>query len=249
MAGSSFTGPLKNSQHQTGPRASRSRAPMSYGEAGYFVVFDDFVGEDTFIWTTVEDTSAVSGVLADAPNGVFELAGTASDDTGASIQLTNEVFDFSSGNEGWFETRIMLEDADQQDVYVGFTVNFATNPEAVLTAADRIGFQIDDGNASILCKTERSGTETSTDSGVDATDLTTATDPDDSAWIKLGIHIYDTNDSGGGTVEFWINDLKVATHTTNIPDDEYLSVAAFSLNGEAVQNSLHVDYIYAAGTR
>ena len=37
----------------------------------------------------------------------------------------------------------------------------------MLTAADRIVFQKDDGDASILCKTEKDGTETSTDSGID----------------------------------------------------------------------------------
>lgn len=255
MSGAHFTGPLTNTRHIQGVRASRSGAPHSVSEADFATFFDEFyayVAAGTSAlspWTEIKDTSAVALVLADAPNGVLNMSGTAGDNTGASIQLSEEGFIFSSGREGWFEARIMAEDADQQDIYLGFTVAFATNPEAVLTAADRIGFQVNDGDASIICKTERSGTETSTDSGVDLIDYTTATDPADAAWTKLAVHVSRTDDAGGGFVEFFVNDNLVVTHTTNVPDDVALSVAAFTLNGEAVQNSLLVDYIYASGSR
>ena len=255
-------GPLLNPLKNSGSRQAVSNMPQ-LNEPGYFVFHDDFVGEDTTVWTTVEDTGAVvSGVLADAPYGVFELAGNAGDNTGSSIQTTNEIFSVRSGTELWFHTRIMAEDADQQDIYVGLTVNFATNPEAVLTAADRIGFQVADGAANLICKTERSGTETSTTLNGTATDslgntvpskslsdLTTATDPADAAWVKLSFKVSKTDDSGNGEVQFFVDDEYVATHTTNIPDDEYLAAAVFSLNGEAVQNSLLCDYVTVIQSR
>lgn len=257
MAGSSFTGPLTNSYHPMGVRASRSDAPLSYGEPGYYVFFDDFdhdvstVGTTaTSPWTTVVDASGTTLQLTDAPYGVLMLSsGDTTENNGASIQTNDEMFDFSSGNTGWFETKVLLTDADQTDFWVGFTVNFATNPEAMFAAADHIAFAISDGDASIVCRTERSGTATTTDSGVDAADLTTATDPDDAGWVKLGILVGKTDDSGNGEVKFYIDDNLVATHTTNIPDDEYLAVGAAMLNGEAANNSVYIDYIYAAGTR
>ena len=79
--------------------------------------------------------------------------------------------------------------------------------------------------------------------------MTTATDPDDAAWVKLSFHVSNTDDSGNGKVEFFVNDEYVATHTTNIPDDEYLAAAVFALNGEAVQNSLLCDYVTVIQSR
>jgi hypothetical protein len=235
-------------------------------DAEYFVLFDDFTQAVVTTergWTTVVDGAGTTALLADAPNGVLALSGgAATENVGASIQTTQELFDISSGNELWFETRMLMTDADQTDIFAGFTVTFATNPEAVLTAADRIGFEILDGSGDIICVTERSGTETrkvATGSTTDgllrtipataATDLTTATDPDDAAWVKLGIHVSGTNDSGGGIAEFWVNDVLICTTLTNIPDDEYLAAALFMLNGEATDNVVYFDYIYAAGTR
>jgi hypothetical protein len=233
------------------------------------VFYDEFVSSvvdvgtvATSPWTTITDTGTTA-VLADAANGILEMSSAGIiDDTGSSIQLTNEVFDISSGNELWFETRLALVDADQTDVFAGFTINFITNPENVLTAADRIGFEILDESGNLICVTERSGTETrkicdgTTTDGLlrnipatAAIDVTAATDPDDAGWLKLGIHVSGTNDSGGGRAEFYVNDVLVCVTITNIPDDELLSIALMQLNGEGVDNIMYADYIYAAGTR
>jgi hypothetical protein len=106
----------------------------------------------------------------------------------------------------------------------------------MLTAADRIVFQVDDGNASILCKTEKNGTETSTDSGVDLADNT---------YVVLSFQV-----SGTGSVIFFVNGRQVAQHSANIPDDENLTVAAMSLSGSASgTRATTLDYLIAAQTR
>ena len=121
------------------------------------------------------------------------------------------------------------------DLCVGLTINFATNPEAMLTATDRIVFQINDGGTSILAITEKNGTETSTDTGLDAEAFSQT----------LGFHV-----KGTGSVEFFVNRVKVATHTTNIPDDENLAVAAMQLSGSATgTKSANIDYLLASQTR
>ena len=106
----------------------------------------------------------------------------------------------------------------------------------MLTAADRIVFQVDDGSASILCKTEKDGTETSTDSGIELVDAT---------YILLAFSV-----NGTGAVKFYIDSTLVATHGTNIPDDENMTVAAMSLSGNATGTRVTtLDYIIAAETR
>lgn len=204
----------------------------------YFRFFDDFGAVDddqTNDWTVVKDTGASVGIVADTASGELALTSAATtDNDGASIQ-GNEVFLPAADRTIWFATRVKCNDADQTDLMFGLSVNFATNPEAALTAADRICFQVDDGNASILCKTEASGTETSTDSGVDLADDT---------YVKLALRV-----TGTGGVTFYVNDQKVATHTTNIPATE-MALAAMSLSGSATgTRATTLDYIMGAQTR
>lgn len=204
----------------------------------YVVQWHDFVEVDddqTNLYTVVKDTSATVAIGADTANGrlVLTSAATTNDD-GASIQ-GNEIWLPASGRTIWFETKLQVSDADDMDVMAGLSVNFATNPEAALAAADRICFQINDGGASILCKTESGGTETSTDSGVDAVD---ATD------ITLGFKVIGTTG-----VEFYINRQLVATHTTNIPTTE-LTFALMEISGSNTgTKSMSIDYFGVWGTR
>jgi hypothetical protein len=205
----------------------------------YFTYVDDFLGiviNTTNDWTVVKDSGASVAIVADTVGGELGLNSTATtDNDGASIQK-NETFSVDASKNLFFQTRLKCNDADQTDICVGFTVNFATNPEAMLTAADRIVFQVDDGNASILCKTEKDGTETSTDSGIDLADDT---------YVKLGIAV-----AGTGSAKFYINDLLVATHSANIPDDENLTIAAMSVSGSASGTRLTtLDYMMASQTR
>ena len=209
--------------------------PMSINP-DYFCLEDDFVYELDTGWTTVKDSGATVAIVADTVGGELGITSTATtDNDGGSVQ-GNEIFAVAADKNMFFQTRIKNNDVDQTDICVGFTVNFATNPENMLTATDRIVFQVDDGDASILCKTEKDGTETSTDSGIDMVDDT---------YIKLGIAC-----SGTGKVEFFINDKLVATHSTNIPDDENLAIAAMSLSGSASGTRVTtIDYLMGARTR
>lgn len=231
MGTTSFSGPLLH-HGKDDPKKWYAGLPI-WGDPDFQVFFDDFdmVAQDqTNDWTVVKDTGASVAIGADALNGTVVLTSAATtDNDGASIQ-GNEVFALGSGKKLWFETRLQVSDADQMDVFAGLTINFATNPEAVLSAADRVGFQIDDGNASILCKSEKSSTETSTDSGVDASDAT---------YVKLGFRW-----DGSSKVEFFVDRALVATHTTNNPDDENLTPALFELSGNSTgTKSMTADYV------
>ena len=205
----------------------------------FFEISDDFVGivfNSTNDWTVVKDSGATVALVADAVGGELALTSAATtDNDGASIQ-GNEIFAVAADKNIYFQTRIKCTDADQTDLCAGLSVNFASDPENMLTAADRIVFQVDDGSASILCKTEKDGTETSTDSGIDLVDAT---------YILLAFSV-----NGTGAVKFYINSTLVATHGTNIPDDENMTVAAMSLSGNATGTRITtLDYIIAAETR
>jgi hypothetical protein len=209
--------------------------PMSINP-DYYCIEDDFVYELDTGWTVVKDSGASVAIVADTVGGELAITSAATtDNDGGSVQ-GNEIFAVAADKNMFFQTRIKNNDVDQSDICIGFTVNFATNPENMLTAADRIVFQVDDGDASINCITEKDGTATTTDSGVDMADDT---------YVKLGIAC-----SGTGKVEFFVNDKLVATHSTNIPDDENLAIAAMSLSGSASgTRATTIDYLMGARTR
>lgn len=203
-----------------------------------YALFDDFLGvavDSTNAWTVVKDTGAAVAIAADTVGGELTLTSTATtDNDGASIQ-GNEVFAAASGRDIWFECRVKTSTAAQCDLFFGLTENFATDPEAVLTASNRIGFQVADGDASILCKSEASDTETSTDSGEDLADAT---------YVKLALLV-----EGTGSVRYFVNGKQVAQHSTNIPTAN-LALAAFSLSGQATGTTVTtLDYILGSSTR
>jgi len=236
MAATHYSGPLQYSgKGATGAWGTDLTTAVDTDVVYYM---DDFTGvalDATNDWTVVKDSGATAAIGADVLNGVLELTSAATtDNDGASVQ-GNEIFKVQADKTIWFETKLQCNSVTQTDICVGFTVNFATNPEAMLTASDRICFQVDDGNASILCKTEASNTETSTDSGVDMVNDT---------YVTLGIRVVST-----GQVFFYVNRKQVAVHTTNIPTTE-LTVAAMSLSGDATgTRKTTIDYIFAAATR
>jgi len=234
-----FTGPILFGGKDT-PRKWFENLPIDKNP-DYVVYMDDFTGialDTTNDWTVVKDSSATAALGADAESGTLVLTSQATtDNDGASVQ-GNEIFAMASGRDIWFETKVTPTDAegDAMDICIGLTVNFATNPEAMLTAADRIVFQVDDGDSNIDCITEKDGTATTTDSGIDVASGTAVT---------LGIHV-----KGTTSVEFFVNRNLVATHTDNLPDNENLAIGAMELSGSATgTKSMAIDYLMAVQDR
>ena len=234
-----FTGPILHAG-KDGTRKWFSNLPIT-ASPDYVVYMDDFTGvalDTTNDWTLIKDSSASGALGADAESGTLVLSSQATtDNDGTSVQ-GNEIYALASGRDIWFETKLTPTDAEgsAMDICVGLTVNFATNPEAMLTAADRIVFQVDDGDSNIDCVTEKDGTATTTDSGIDVASGTAVT---------LGFHV-----KGTTSVEFFVNRLLVATHTANLPDNENLAIGAMELSGSATgTKSMAIDYLFTCQTR
>ena len=147
MAGVHFTGPIlfagKNHEKKWFENLPIDKNP------DYVVYFDDFdrIGFDSNTghrWTVVKDSGASVEIAADQLNGLVNLNSTATtDNDGASIQK-NEIFQVQANKDLWFETKVRTSDVTDTDLCFGFTINFATNPENMLAATDRIVFQKDD---------------------------------------------------------------------------------------------------------
>lgn len=184
----------------------------------WLVMRDEFTETlNTGRWETVKDAGAAAAVGADTANGALVLTSTATtDNDGALVQSINEFVLPTSGKRILFACKVKDSDADQTDLFAGLAQTAATDPEATLAVSNRVGFQIDDGNASILAKSEASDVETSKDTESDLADNT----------YSLLEFYYD----GEGQVNFYVDGSLKTTITTNIPATE-LGVAMFHLSG------------------
>jgi len=197
-----------------------------------FLVAQDYAAADWTITTTEAGAgSATEALGANALNGELVITNAAGDDDLDSLQLTEETYKLAAGKRVWYEIKCKVSDADQVELFVGLNITDTTP----LVTADRAGFQIDDGGGSILCKSEKNSTETSTDSAVDVADDT---------YVTLGMYW-----DGKSSLEYYVDRSKVATHTTNIPDDVNVAITLHIVNGEAVAKVLTVDYIYICQER
>ncbi len=225
-----LAGPVLN-ESDVSTRAWYDELPVAY-DADYFHRmhdFDEIVTNLTNEWTEIKDGSASTvTVIADTQHGRLGMISQATtNDSGTSIQQ-NEIYAPTLGKRMWFECKLQSSDADQQEWFVGICENFASDPEACLTSSNRIGFQVDDGDASILCITEATDVENSTNSQIDCVD---ATD------ITVGFQII-----GLTTVRYFVNRLLVATHTATIPT-ALMTLAAYQLSGDTSgTKSLSIDY-------
>jgi hypothetical protein len=218
-----FTGPVVHTDHASGTDTKYFYTEMPVGwDPDYVYLYDDFLFQfESNNWETVLDGGASVTLASDELNGAIVISSAATtDDDGGLVQCDEEVFKLESGKRLWAETRVKVSDADQMDFFFGLSTAVATNPENILTTGDRAGFQVDDENASLLAKSEKDNTETSTDTSQDMADDT---------YVILSIYW-----DGVDTIHYLVDRVARATHTTNIPDDENLSVCMFHLSGDAV---------------
>lgn len=235
MANTRFSSPILYQGY--GTKKWMRDLPQGFNSIDHVVIFDDFteaVFNATDTWTVVKDSSASVALVADTAGGEVILSSqTTTDDDGASIQ-GNEIFLPAAGRKIWFATRMKIADATEQELCIGLTQNFATDPEAMLVASNRIVFQKNDGATALLCKTEVADSETSTTTTVDMVAAT---------YVDLAFVV-----DGTSKVDFWINGNLVATHTT-VPTTE-LAAGVYSLSGvNTGTKTMTLDYILAAATR
>ena len=224
-------GPLIEARKLDGSKDFKQGLPIQCN-TDYVTEMIDFLKEGDFIstdWTTTNvDVGAGTNTVTvsdGAVNGILSLVTAANEDDSISMQRIDEVYKLVAGKQLWYETLLNVDTTTAVDLFMGLSITDTTP----LDASDFLGFRVADGNASILCKTTKNSTETSTDSGVDIASGTN---------VRLGMYC-----DGVSKVEFYVNRAKVATHTANICDDEELTLTIHLQNGSAVARTLLIDYI------
>jgi hypothetical protein len=195
----------------------------------YFEDFDYYTAAD---WTVTETDAGATQALADGDGGLLLITNTAADDDLVALQKKGESFLFEVGKRLFFEARFKVSDATQSDLVIGLQITDTTP----LDVTDGVFFIKADASTSVSLLVEKNNTATTT-TGV----ATLAND----TFITLGFYF-----DGASSIEYSVNGTVLGTSvTTNLPNDEALTVSIALQNGEAVAKTMTVDYVFVAKER
>lgn len=212
--------------------------------------FDDFVvggttgkfssTADVGQWLLTTDNSGTVTIADAAPDGVARSTpGTSANDFN-SIQMNGEAWTVNASRDIYFATRIRTNDADDIKFYIGLGSTDVTGTTAgpLLDGTNNsICFRNTAGNTtSFTCVTEDDTTETVTSAVGDLAD---------SVWKELAFVV-----RGTSRVEFYVDNVLVATHTTNLPDAGDGLTLSFEVGSPTGTTAtyLDIDYVYICAT-
>lgn len=231
----------------------RFNVPIVLGPTGptipAFEVFDDFwsagttgkfsTTADVGVWLNSTDSSGTVKMVDAAPDGAIRLLpGTSAADY-VSIQLNGEAFTTNANRNIYFATRIRTNDADDIKFAIGLHTTAAGTSATVGPVLDGVNNSI--GFRNVLGNTTAFLTITEDDTSETTSTPSSGGDLADSTWKKLSFIVYGTN-----RVEFFIDDVLVATHTAGIPDAGDALTVSFEVGSPTGTTAtyLDVDYLY-----
>jgi len=203
----------------------------------YFNDFDSYLPSEWTITTTEVGAGSATEALTDADGGVLLLTNAADDNDADFFNKVGESFLMAAGKPAFFKARLKVSDATQSDFVIGLQIT-DTTPLAV---TDGIFFRKDDGDAFLDFVVMKNSAATT------ATGIATVADD---TYLTVGFY-YDGIDK----IEYFAGtDSKNPTFlgrsvTTNLPDDEELTISFGIQNGEAVAKTMSIDYIFASKER
>ena len=198
----------------------------------YFNDFHEYVAGDWTITTTEAGSGAATEAVTDVQGGGLLVTNDDADNDADFFNLKGESFKFVAGKKTFFKARFKVSDATQSDFVVGLQIT-DTTPLAV---SDGVYFMKDDGDASLDLHVEKDGSDTT------ASAISTVADD---TFLIAGFY-YD----GKSAIKYYVDDVHLGTSvTTNLPDDEELTVSFGIQNGAAAAKTMTVDYIFVSQER
>ena len=198
----------------------------------YFNDFNEYVSGDWTITTTEAGSGAATEALTNVQGGCLLITNDDADNDLDFFNLKVEGFKFVSGKKTFYKARFKVSDATQSDFVMGLQITDTT----ILAVSDGVYFMKDDGDASLDFHVEKDGSDTT------ASAISTVSDD---TFLIAGF-FYD----GKSAIEYYVDDVKLGTSvTTNLPDDEELTVSFGIQNGAAAAKTMTVDYIFVSQER
>jgi len=199
--------------------------------------FNDFDEYHAGNWTVTETQAGATQALTNVDGGVLLLTNSAADNDLIALQKVGESFKFEAGKKLFFKARFAVSDATESDFVMGLQIT-DTTPLAV---TDGVYFRKDDGDANldfVVIKDSTASTATAITTVVAAT------------YITVGFYYNGVDEVVYAASTNSLNPTVLGKlATTNLPNDEELTISFGIQNGEAVAKTLSVDYIFVAKER
>lgn len=225
----------------SGPRKWFNGMPANpAGHPDYVCQFYDFIDPTDISatdWTIVKDASATVAVGADADNGTVVItSNTTTDDDGGSLQSIQECFEVTLGKQLWFECKAQINDATESESFFGLSVAFATNPEAVLSAANRLGFAKIDGSTSCTFDSVSGSVNSSMSTG--------------KVWVASTYKVLGFHWDGAGKINVYVDREYVGQVASGIPTATNMAIALYNLSGvNTGTKTATIDYVMVVRER
>lgn len=213
--------------------------------------FDNENDVDAFTGTAL--ASGTGAVTLDKKFGWYRMSGNAtSDNSGYQLQGDMETISLNAGKQVLFESKFIVSDATQSEVFAGIAITDTTVLDAGgllvaadVTASDAIGLYKPDGETNIYGVVNRDSVMLATGAlgvAADATD------------VRVGFRvIMDPNTAGKGKVLFYVNgQLGGSLDSTTMPyDTEEILTPTIAFNtGDALgTKTCDWDYVRVAQSR
>lgn len=197
-------------------------------ESKYSIWKDDYhkyAAGDWTITTTEAGGGDASETITDAAHGVLLITNDAGAADLDQLQMVGECFLPAAGKTGWFECRFYIGDVSSSNVIVGLAVT----DTSLVASAPANGMYFHCPATSDIDFISRASSTSSAADGIIA--IT------DNGYVKVGFKV-----NGTSSVDYWVNDVKRGTITSNIPATEMRLSYAIS-NGAAAAETLGVDYV------
>lgn len=198
----------------------------------YTTYFNDFLIYTSGDWNITKVDGGTDGAevlsIANKAGGFLTVTTNDADNDAQTLQLKGESFKFVSGKKAFFETRFNLVDATQSDALIGLVITDTTP----LANSDGVYFLKTDGAATVDFLVNKNSTATTESAVATLSDNTN---------VKLGFYF------NGTDLYVFVDGVQIASvATTNLPDDEDLTVTMHIQAGEAAAKTINVDYVLAA---
>ncbi len=203
----------------------------------YFNDFNSYNAADWVVTTVEAGTGSATEEIGDEAGGLLEITTDDADNDSTFLQLAKETFKFVSGKKLHFKAQFTTIAGGSSFVLGGFVIGLQIRDTTPLDVSDGVYFQKNVGGSNQLTfkivKVSVASTETLSEFHAASKTIEVA-------------FIYD----GRSEVQYWVDNIKIGTlDTTNLPDDEELTISFGFENGDANQRTMSFDYIYVANER
>lgn len=274
MNGTSFRGPLTYNG-KGGPEDDWFEKLPFTPNPDYFVFEDDFTGkafDNSRRWNNFGDFNSGSGDLVESPSlgegmagGWIYLEGADETDASGSSIYTNSLYQVRAGTRIWYESRVVFDGesgdtAGECDFFVGIIPPTTLGGSGYLPWSEdtrpAVGLTLTGGSKRLYARSVETSGPVSGDVGVQSVD--TGIDIED-GYVKDGTAPLSSAISNSYTlgflingdreIDFYVNRVKRATITQNLPTFAMGPAVAFESASATGQKRVYCDYIFSAFSR